>query len=92
MDEKTPKDFSTDQLEAELRRRREEIYRLERPQRVNQPDWNPLARMIDEYIDDLYHKQQPGKDLDTYVFEAAVVALYGKDVWPWIRQRLNEVG
>ena len=91
LDDKTVRDFTTDQLEEELRRRREEVYRAERPQRVNQIDWNPLAMMIDDYIDNLYNKKWPGKDLEHYVFETAVNTLYGKDVWPWVRKRVNEL-
>ena len=49
--------------------------------------FTPLINIVRRHIDDIaagnYH---PDSDDDHYIFEAAVEAVYGKQIWRWYRE------
>ena len=75
--------FSTDELEEELRRREEE----EKPKQIAAPDLTKLRKICQEYIDSLARDKYVDGDLDHYIFEAAMETVFGKNVWDWINDQ-----
>lgn len=59
-----------------------------RPKR-NAPNLYKLISVCEEYLDflesDDYYEDN---DYDHYIYEAALEALYGEDVWLWINSHL----
>ena len=78
-------DYSTDDLELELERRTKESA----PKMRKWPDYADLQHSCQAYIDAIatgtYHEDD---DDQHYIFEAALEALYGKDIWDWIQEQL----
>lgn len=64
--------------------RRELARRLARPATVDNPNMQPVIDMIVAYIDRLANGERSNEDIAYYVFETAVMAVYGKDVFTWI--------
>lgn len=69
-----------EQIQEEVARRK----RSKRPQPKAQPDWSELLTVLNEAIasagsDD----KHVDPDVEHWVFEAALEAVYGKDVWEW---------
>jgi len=59
-------------------------------EKILEPDFDELRALVDEYIDALsIHERY--KDIEAYVFEAAIEAFYGKDVWGWVNQKIDEM-
>ena len=82
-------------LEEEVERRRkakfeDEIPKVQPLRMVNPDNLNPLSDLSKSYIDQLA-EMEPYEDnkLIQYVFEAAMELFFGKEVWPWVRKRLQ---
>lgn len=79
--------FTTDQLKEEIERR-ENLGKL--PQQINQPNLNSLRATVAEYIEDIHTgKYHPDSDDHHYIFEEAVKALYGQDIFEWINKNIR---
>lgn len=83
-----------DILEAEILRREEVRKRMETPKLIRDPSENaPLRTLRDlsqSYIDQL--AEEPAYDdnkVVNYIFEAVIEYFFGKDVWIWVRKRLQ---
>ena len=83
------KDFSPEELQDELNRRDEKEKISNKPQLIENPDLTGLKNTIGEYIDSIfdgtYHEDS---DIRHWIFEAAVTAIYGKDVFDWINKNI----
>lgn len=75
------KKMPTYMLEAELQRRKDAA--LQRPEPVPTPDWSVVHQAIVGAVLELDEEGFVDEDLDHAVFEAALEAVYGPDVWHW---------
>ena len=80
----------TEQLEAELERRKQEKEEKDKPRPVSSPDWFTVQRYCEGYIEALYIQGHDDTDAEHDIFEAAMEAAYGgREVWKWINERLR---
>jgi len=80
--------FDTAQLEAELKRRKEEEEEGAKPKPIDSPDWSDVVECCIFYIDELHTKGYAHSDSKQYIFEEAVSAVFGRTVWKWINEVL----
>ena len=60
-----------------------EVERLREP-----PDWAPLITLCEQQLDDVQAgESDDDSDLDHYIYEAALTALYGPDIFKWMNAR-----
>lgn len=60
------------------------------PQPLETPDFTDLTKTVAEYMAELAKPPEAWRRLDNYeeyIFEAAVEAMYGKEVWGWINDQ-----
>lgn len=75
--------LSDDQLRDELARRKEA--RLpQKPSRIEHPDFSTLIGLCQGYIE---IERRADVDMKQYIFEAALEAVFGKEVWTFIRAK-----
>ena len=79
--------FDTEQLEAELEKRKQKKEEKVKPKPISNPDWIHVETLCQEYVDMLFRGGKDYGDFDDYIFEAAIEAVFGKDVWSWIGAR-----
>ena len=62
---------------------------MEKPKQLNQPNLNELLKICQKYIDFVDNDDEYYEDnnFDQYIFEKAMMALYGEDVFNWINKR-----
>lgn len=76
-----------EELQVEIARRQKAA---EKPKPLDKPDFSALVGWCEEYVKGL--DGESGNDIDEqehFIFEAAMVAVYGSDVWKWINARLK---
>lgn len=81
--------FTEKQLRAELERREKENAKGARPAPLAEPNFDQLREVCESYIDDLDKLGWVDDDHKHYIFESAMEALYGKNVWFWIRKAMS---
>lgn len=77
---------TTEQLMAELARR-ERVSKLPDPVPLPEPDFEPVISLVHAYIRAIQAGGPYPEDHDQYIFEGAVVAVYGPGIWPWVRAK-----
>lgn len=70
--------LSTEELEAELDRRRKKT-----PQPLLEPDFTLLHAMVLQGVHTSIMNQCEDDDFEHAVFETVMEAIYGKDFWAW---------
>ena len=81
--------FDTVELQLELERREKIKEESEKPKPELNPDYSPLRKLVIGYIDQVHKKGAAvDEEFDHYIFEVAVTAIYGKNVWGWINKKL----
>jgi glycosyltransferase involved in cell wall biosynthesis len=62
---------------------------MEKPNQLNQVNLDELRKICQEYVDfvDSDDEYYEDNNFDQYIFEKAMMALYGKDVFDWINER-----
>jgi hypothetical protein len=79
-------DITTEDLQAELARRKE----TEKTQRIPVPkvdiNFIPLVGCCQDYIIELAKQGYADDDFPHYIYEAALTAIYGDDVWTFINK------
>ena len=83
------KDVSTERLQAELKRREEAEKQAQKPQQLKEVDLTGLRRVCQEYIDSLANDGWVDDDLSYYIYEEAMQAIFGEDVFEWIDKQLD---
>jgi hypothetical protein len=82
--------FTTEELAEELARREQEVYYSE-PEPLGAPDYTKLEETVVGYVGfvwgDDYHEDN---DYRHYIFEAAMEAVYGEEIWDQMRKRQAE--
>ncbi len=53
---------------------------MDDPVRIDNPDWD---RVIELAADALDEANNPDSDIESYIFEAVLEAVYGSDIWSW---------
>jgi len=76
------KQCTTEELQGELARR-VEAEKAPMPEVLFNPDYTNLTSLCKEYLRQVA-KNQDTSDLQHYIFEAAIEAAYGRNVWKWI--------
>lgn len=75
-----------DEIKSELERRKLKS-EIPAPEPLTEPNWLPLFKMAIDYIDQLDKQGWVDDDLEHYIFESAMEAVYGEDVWNFINSR-----
>ncbi|MEE9365562.1 MAG: hypothetical protein V3W44_02650 [Dehalococcoidales bacterium] len=78
--------FTDEHLELELKRR--ETQRV--PRQLEELDLDNLRHVCQHHIDCVAKNGRAPLDGETYVCEAAMIAVFGKDVWDWINSKLRQ--
>jgi len=71
-------EFSDEELEEELRQREA---RKSIPVENPHPDWSIVKTSAKEYINGLAENGRSPRDIEHYIFESVIEALYGQEVW-----------
>lgn len=58
--------------------------RINKPKEVTEPDFSKLISDIKTYIEDV--KSSEAKELKQYIYESALEAVYGPNIFKWITQ------
>lgn len=74
------KNFSSEELEAELAKRKKD---KQRPKPLESPNFKNLIELVEKSIPEYLENGHVDDDFDHYVFEAAMEAIYGKNIWKW---------
>ena len=82
------KRFTAEELKAELALRAVEE-EVKKPQKLENMDFSSLIKTVEGYIDRVDANKFEDDDDSHYIFEAAVEAIYGHDIWEWIKQTLR---
>lgn len=85
------RDLSDEELEQELERRKEKSEKtsaLPVPKPLANIDWARVISIAQEGVQNLA-RDRPylDDDFDTWVFEAVMEAVYGKNIWKWWNSR-----
>lgn len=75
------------ELEAELARRKKEKEAGQVPQPLMHPNWSDTTQQCIGYIQAIAVDGYVDEDLEHYIFEAAINAVYGEDVWKWVNKK-----
>ncbi len=74
-------------LKKELERRKGEV-----PSQVQNPDFTEVVRECARYVQVVAEPETDDSpcvdDIEHAIFEEAISAVYGEDVWNWINERL----
>lgn len=76
-----------DRLEAERKRLQDERELATMPKPVENPDWTEVKKMCQEVISQLAKDGWYDEDLKHYIYESAMEAVFGKDVFTWMNKR-----
>lgn len=85
--------ISTDDLRNEMERReKEEKAKLRQaPNPLPNPDFSKLHQMVINGVQSVSENDgYAGKDFRYYLFETALEAVYGSDIWKWWNKYSNE--
>jgi len=75
--------LSTEELKAELARR--EAAEVA-PSPLKLADFSKLQKQVIDVVQGVVRDGHPSKDFQHYIYEAAMEAVYGKDIWEWWNQ------
>lgn len=78
-------DYSNEDLIRELQERgiKAEI----KPEPLQEIDWSGVMSNCIEYVDQLDEEGYPPKDIEHYIMESAMSAVFGDGVWEWINSK-----
>jgi len=74
--------FTNKQLENELKQRKQ--LKLKAPPLIEPIDLVAIVAAVEDYIK-MLPTPKHRSDNETHVFEAVLLACYGKAIWPWLR-------
>jgi hypothetical protein len=57
------------------------------PQPLDTPKFNEVIRLCIAYIAELNKTGHTHEDSEHYIFQEAMEAVYGPDVWDWINEK-----
>jgi hypothetical protein len=82
-------DYSDSDIEMEMERRKELRTRAPEPIAIELTEWDMVMNGCINYIEALKSGNHHTDDIEHYIFERALEAIFGKDVWEWVNERLR---
>lgn len=82
-------DYSDNELELEMERRKELRKRAPEPLAIEKIELDLILNGCITYIEALNSSAHGLDDIEHYIFERAMEAVFGKDVWEWVNERLR---
>jgi hypothetical protein len=83
------REHSIEEMEAEIERRRRKEELESRPKLRESPDFSKLITECSSVLDQIAEDHYMDEDSKEYIYEAAMAAIFGPDVWKWINARLS---
>lgn len=80
-------EMTNQELERELQRRKRKKEAAARPRVVAKIDLTNLIEITESHISNLSRCEERDDDKQ-YIYEAAMIAIYGPDVFDWINSKL----
>lgn len=87
-------DFTDEELAAEIKRRAEDKKKPPSAKPPRNVNWNKVYDYITNTVTDMYRaiKNDEGadlpKDFEHWIYEMALEAIYGEDIWKWYKDNL----
>lgn len=81
------KQLSTSELERELAARKAKDQAEAKPKPLPNPDFKALQDTCVAAINKIESEGDPEGDCKHWIYESAMTAVFGKDVWTWIRTK-----
>jgi len=75
-------EYNDEELLKELEDRKKR--RSTKPNQLVSQDFTSLREYCQDYIDELAKNQVVSEDQNQYIFEAAMEAVFGKEIWRYI--------
>ena len=79
------RNFTSEELKSELERR--ETQPMPRP--LEQMSFDKVIDRCKHAVEHLYHEGREATDVGRWVFEDAMEAVYGTDIWGWYNEQLG---
>ena len=79
-------DIPTDDLRKEIADREEAERKAGVPKQLENPDFGPVIKTCQAYIDALENDGWASEEFPRYVFEEAMTAIFGNSVWKWVNK------
>jgi len=79
--------YSDDELAKEIKRREEEE-KIGLPTPCLRPDFSKVIAGCEKHIQEL-QEGKVDRDTDHYIYEDAMQAIYGIDVWDWVNSKIK---
>lgn len=57
-----------------------------KPELIKNPDWSKLTKMVEFNLNDAIKSKYWSNDVNHYIFEEVMIALYGKDFFKWFNE------
>ena len=82
------RDATEDEIKDEMERRKlEALIPAPQPIKPNECNWSPVFVVCLDYMRDLERQGWADDDYEHYIYESAIEAVFGKDVWKYINSR-----
>jgi len=78
--------YTREQLEEEIERREQANRLANKPKELAEKDWSSVINSCNEQIDHLMKEGRGVKDICCWVYEAAMIAVFGENIWDWINE------
>ena len=80
-------DWTVEELQAEVDRRKEEERRHAMPELLAEPDITLLQELCRNYISEIHNGRTDLDDWHEWFYEGVLNVFYGKEVWTWLGQQ-----
>ncbi len=76
--------FSEEELLKEIERRK--TLKTPEPKIFTECNFTYLSELCKKYIENLATGNDDSEDFKNYIFEAAIEAVYGEQIWKWVNE------
>ena len=59
---------------------------MDRPRPKEDIDWEEVKRLAEDHLDEVENDEAEDSDTPHYIFEAVMIAVYGRNVFDWENQ------
>ena len=84
--------LTDDELTTELERRTKAALGVLQPVPVAVPDWTSLISICKQHVIDKWNEGWVDDDSKHYIYEAALDAVFGPDIFPRLNERSRKLG
>lgn len=81
-------DYSIEELEKAIEIKKQ-IQNMTIPKIVDHPTFDKLQKCCESYIQEIMDKGGVDSNSDHYIFECAMEAYYGNDIFKWINKKVT---